>query len=240
MTAVQVYLCFLMDCTGSMQAWIDLAKNHIQTIISGTRSEFPNTEFRVAFLGYRDYGDTRQHIAFPFTSNLDRLGRDIARVDAEGGHDEAEDVAGGLQMVVNAFHDVPANAVRKVIHIADAPAHGMQFHSPIVTDRYSRGDPVGLNPLLFIRGLSERGIDYTFVKINDSTDTMIEQFHTSWMGNSVFQVLDLRPQHPERPMFVEDDMIEEPRVPGGEPPVLRALTATVSDSIRHYTASQDW
>lgn len=233
MSIVPVHLCFLMDCTGSMQAWIHAAKEQIHEMIALTQLEFPHTEFRVAFVGYRDYGDRQQHVVFRFTSDIRYLCLRISDIQAEGGNDVAEDVAGGLQIVLNMFHDIPAAGVRQVIHIADAPAHGMAFHDAAVSDRYPRGDPNGIDPMRSMNILGRRGIDYTFVKINPSTDTMITAFHNAWTADAGFRVIDLQP--PQRMREEDDDM-----VPGGEPMRLaHTISATVSESIRQYSASLD-
>lgn len=50
-------LALIMDCTGSMQSWIDDCKKClVDTIdmIVGTR---PDMKVRVAFVGYRDFKD---------------------------------------------------------------------------------------------------------------------------------------------------------------------------------------
>lgn len=213
-----------------MQSWIDIAKNHIQDMIAETRREFPDTEFRVAFVGYRDYGDTQLNIVIPFLQDLDELRLRISEVEAVGGSDHAEDVANGLLLAHNLFHTVPVDSVRQIVHIADAPAHGIQFHASYVTDRFPRGDPDGVDILQCIRDIS-RDIDYTFVKVHSCTNRMIEQFHSVWESNRLFRVLDLCSRQRE------DDPVAPETVPVA--PVLRAITATLSASISHYTSSQD-
>lgn len=233
---IQVHLCFLMDCTGSMQPWITDARSQIRTMITDTQQEFPNTEFHVGFMGYRDYGDSEQYIEIPFTRNMDDLLARIGQIHAEGGNDITEDVAGGLARVRLMFHDVPNDSVRHIIHIADAPPHGMQFHAPFESDRYPNGDPQGLDILQIVRDISQ-SIEYTFVKIDESTDTMLEQFHNVWMTPTRFRVVDLSS------LVQNPPPLRRPAVPGGEPdvrsPLGRIITTLVSDSVRDYNASQE-
>ena len=174
-----------------MGPWIQAAKDHMFEIVRKTQQETPNSEVRVAFVGYRDYGDRPHFISYSFR-NVDDVLDLIQDVDAFGGDDAAEDVAGGLLCARLLLWD--RNAVKSLIHIADAPAHGSQFHEPIVADRFPDGDPGYKNPLTFMNMFSEENIDYTFIKTNDSTDIMIKQFHNVYTGPGKFRVLDLRPQ----------------------------------------------
>ena len=99
-----IQLCFVMDCTGSMQDWIDTARDQIQTIIDQTRKEVEQgLTFEVGFIGYRDFGDAEQHIGIPWTRDIDGLRQRIGAIRADGGNDSAEDVAGGLMMAVEMF-----------------------------------------------------------------------------------------------------------------------------------------
>jgi hypothetical protein len=227
---VHVQLCFLMDCTGSMQMWIDAARNEIQTIVSATRQTYTEADIEVAFVGYRDYGDTVPSIVIPFMRDLDAMRVRISQITAVGGFDIAEDVAGGLRNAVELFEHTPRTHVRHIIHIADAPAHGMQFHTPSVSDRYPKGDPEGNNPLRWIREMARREIDYTILRINDSIDTMIDVFHTSYSASvATFRVLDFtETQAPPPTEDMSTISILSPMV-----------SQAVTDSITAWSSSQD-
>jgi hypothetical protein len=55
-------LCFVMDCTASMGPSIDAARAKINEVVASVRSEFQGlVAFNIAFVAYRDYGDTPQH-----------------------------------------------------------------------------------------------------------------------------------------------------------------------------------
>jgi hypothetical protein len=190
-TSIRVKICFVMDCTGSMEPWIEQAKTRITEITDNVSMDSPNARCTVGFVGYRDYGDREQAIVVPFQHPEDAMER-IQGVYADGGDDIAEDVAHGLQNALNM--DWSGADVRMIVHIADAPAHGFMYHSPLISDRYPRGDPAGLNPEDILQRLSSLDIDFTFVRINDSTDTMLEAFYNSYAHDGSFRVLDLRPQ----------------------------------------------
>jgi hypothetical protein len=149
----------------------------------------------------------------------------IQNVQAEGGDDRAEDVAHALEVAVH--QDWCDSDVKIVFHIADAPAHGMAFHSAGVSDRFPRGDPDGFDPRDFVEKMSFLDIHYTFVKIHPSTDTMLEVFHNCYSHGGTFNVIDLRTQDQRLDMFDQSDVLSA------------ELTRSITASITHYyTASQ--
>jgi hypothetical protein len=188
-----VKICFVMDCTESMGPWMQAAKDHIQELIYDARAMYENAQFEVAFVGYRDYGSTQQHVVHDFMGP-EELVRHIRPIAPAGGDDEAEDVAWGL------FHASQLTGghanVKMVYHIADAPAHGDFFTRGHVSDRYPEGDPKFLDPRQMIKEWSNQGYHYTFVRITRLTDTMVEHFHNVWVSGGTFRVIDLSRQGP--------------------------------------------
>ncbi len=55
-------LCFLMDCTGSMGAWIAQAKEKVCAIMESAMKIDKRVFPRVAFVGYRDICDGSQRL----------------------------------------------------------------------------------------------------------------------------------------------------------------------------------
>ena len=97
----------------------------------------------------------------------------LGGVSATGGGDTCEDVHGGLEAALNLSW---SSKSRCLIHIADAPAHGSRFHNGC-GDRYKdSGDPRGLQIEDLLGKVKRMGIDYTFGKINSSTDRMVDEF----------------------------------------------------------------
>jgi len=189
MTTVKI--AFLLDCTGSMEYWIQTAKTKISEIVGNVLDEHIDAFIEVGLVAYRDYGDRERFIIRDFTSP-DVLRELLGRISAEGGQDEAEDVAHAIRQCTGLSWE--SADVRMVFHIADAPAHGMAFHRPNVSDRFPQGDPSGVDPRVFLRTMSNDGFVYTFVKITSATDTMLDAFYNAWTGPGVFQVIDLTPQ----------------------------------------------
>lgn len=221
---INVKVCFVMDCTASMEPYIHQAKTRMVELVDNVRDQHPRAHILVSFVGYRDYGDEERMIVIPFQTARDTMAQ-IQGVQATGGDDTAEDVANGLERALH--QDWSECDVKVLFHIADAPAHGSTFHDMKVSDRYPSGDPDGLDPRDFVERMSFLNIHFTFVRIHDSTDTMIEEFYNCYTKGGTFKVIDLRPQARRR-------VVTDP----GEGLSL-ALTRSITDSItQHYTSSQ--
>lgn len=218
-----VQICFILDCTASMDPWIQAAKNQIMEIISKLRREYSEYRYEVALVGYRDFGDHERIILKDF-SDPKQIVNLLKQIKADGGDDEAEDVAGALHRVCDLSWKV-RDGICSIFHITDAPAHGMRFHAPELSDRYPRGDPYGMDPCEFLRKLSTLGIDYTFIKIKSSTDIMIRIFYETYTnhGTGEFQVIDLRPQVTN----TQDPTIML------TPSVLRSVTRSITQSTSY-------
>lgn len=133
---------------------------------------------KLAFVGYRDFGDRAQFEQLPFTDNVDEFRHFLARIHATGGDDGPEDVFGGLQKAVTLNWSM--NAGTKVMfHIADAPCHGNEFHAGI-RDNYPGGDPQGRTTSALFTSIRQLQIAYYFGKITPSTDKMIGKFSVAY------------------------------------------------------------
>jgi len=228
-SSVIVKIAFVLDCTGSMESWIHEAKTKIQEIVSSTRELHPNAEFEVALVAYRDYGDVVRRRIVDFTTPADVV-RVLRTIHAEGGDDAAEDVAGALERACSLTWG--ASDVRLIFHIADAPAHGIQFHSPRVSDRFPDGDPDGNDPMRSLRHLANMETDYTFVRITSSTDVMIDVFHATYTRHGGrFRVIDLHPQSYDGRFGPRRENMSELLSP--------AVTRIVSDAVTQHSASQE-
>lgn len=211
-----------MDCTSSMEPWIQAAKDQIRDILQS----FPHTNFQVAFVGYRDYGDEEPVVTIDFT-NVDSLLEKIRDVHAIGGDDIAEDVYTGMNVMMGL--DWTGCDIQCVFHIADAPPHGADFHSIWVSDNHINTPMYPITELL--ESMAQKKIDYTFIRINDSTDIMLERFHRAYKGPGNFKVVDLVEQ---------GRSLTPPRIRRRVTDSLTpAITRTIEDSITRYTCSQD-
>ena len=55
LACLQVDLCFVVDCTGSMQAWINSVKSGIKDLHDAMYRKYDGCDLRVAFVRYTDY-----------------------------------------------------------------------------------------------------------------------------------------------------------------------------------------
>ncbi|PNH01990.1 Alpha-protein kinase vwkA [Tetrabaena socialis] len=149
----QLDLVFVVDVTGSMQSSIDMVRNKIKQISERILEVHPRAVLRVAFIGYRDYGEetvVKDFMALSAANPLNRSGPSIraakdledfvswmGTVKAHGGDDTAEDVYTGLERAASL--NWTSQGGRLLIHIADAPCHGSIFHAPNISDSYPAG-----------------------------------------------------------------------------------------------------
>ena len=97
-------LCLLLDCTGSMGAWIQRSKDTLRDIIDGVKKTHNDLAVRVSFVGYRDLEHKERFSILDFTEDLEKVKAYIAKVDhvshlakgAKTHFDFPEDVQGGL------------------------------------------------------------------------------------------------------------------------------------------------
>jgi hypothetical protein len=179
--AESVDICFLADITYSMKPYVSKVKNVITAANTELRKIFPDIKLRSAFIGYGDYDKTGkrtkdQIIVKPFTSNVSEFEKNIEEIQFSGGGDEAEDVFGGLEQVPKLAW---LNSSRVLFHLADAPCHGQAYYDTktFKSDHHPKGDPKGLNIKELLKNIFDKGINYYFTRINDTTDIMIEAFN---------------------------------------------------------------
>jgi hypothetical protein len=181
-------LCFLIDCTGSMDPYIAQVKMKIDDLVDHCKMTFPDLVLKVAFVGYRDHCDKERIISLPFTGEIAHFKSFVSNVRAYGGGDAAEDVFGGLEEAGQLQWSAPN---RILFHVADAPCHGRQYHDDVL-DEYPNGDPRSLNAPDLLKVLEDKNVKYWFAKLTDKTDKMITKFRNLlWMPTMLQQVRTL-------------------------------------------------
>jgi hypothetical protein len=187
----KIEVAIVMDATASMQNWIDAACKTVLDAFSTLQNENPNSLFRLACVCYRDFGDEIPFIIEPFTEDISVVQNTIKNTIASGGSDQAEDIAGALEKVLQL--EWSKDTCKLILWVCDAPAHGNKYHLITVDDRYPKGDPKGLEPSEQIKELSLKGIDFTMFRINKSIDKMVEIFSSIYNVNEnvVFTLLDV-------------------------------------------------
>jgi len=165
-------VCFMMDCTGSMQPYIDRARNKVKEIIEEVKQQYPESEVKVGIVGYRDIGDYNQFEILPFTNDIPSAKTFLDKISASGGNDCPEDVNGGFQNVL--YKMQWEGQARMIVHIADAPCHGKTFHD--THDYHPNGHKDDIAWEVIFKHMVDNHMDYLFMKILPQTDKMFEKF----------------------------------------------------------------
>lgn len=168
MNPQSVQVCFVLDCTASMQPWIDAAKNKMVDTLERIREQYPEYSISAAFVGYRDFEDPEPFVRVHFTSDLQKVEESIMNVVADGGDDVCEDVAGAYRFVNGLDW---TSTVRCVFHITDAPNHGLEYHEEYIEDEHPLGHPY-IDLKDETQDLAHKNIDLTVFSVNRSTDMM--------------------------------------------------------------------
>ena len=161
-------LMFIMDCTGSMSAWIDKCQEELKNIIDTIKDSNPSSEVNIGFVGYRDHCDKERLVVHPFTQDIVKIKDFISKQKAFGGGDLPEDVVGGMNLALD--QDWKSKA-KYAILVADAPCHGKKYHDTYV-DSYPEGCPKGLVLEKIVEEYAKRDIILSAIGINNTTDKM--------------------------------------------------------------------
>lgn len=115
-------LLLVIDTTGSMTDELKYLQTELAAITASLHRTHPQLDVRVGLIAYRDVGDEYVTRSFALTEDLAGLRRDLAAQQALGGGDYPE-------AVQQAFADANRaewrkDAVKALLHVADAPPHG--------------------------------------------------------------------------------------------------------------------
>lgn len=194
-----VDMCFLIDCTGSMEKFIDNAKSKIKQISSTIQTKF-NATLRVAIVGYRDLCDKQPVEVMPFTTNESQWINFLNALEATGGGDAAEDIFSGYEQILKLQWQ---NKTRVLIHIIDAPQHGKLFTDGICGDDYAENmseDDIKTAVENYMRLIVKKNIDYYLLEVTPAltkkmTSLLKEMYDKNKTKNTPFAVhsLDTNP-----------------------------------------------
>jgi hypothetical protein len=156
-------LVFVQDCTGSQGSYISSATKNIQLIcenIFQSGKLQSREDLRVGLVAYRDHppqDHTYVTRNFGFSSDIDKVHRDLSSLYASGGGDGPEAVTAALAEALKM--DWNERASKMIVLIADAPPHGIGEYG----DGFDDGSPDGNDPLDLARQMATRGITLFFV-----------------------------------------------------------------------------
>ncbi|KAF8272198.1 elongation factor-2 kinase [Lactarius quietus] len=151
-------LVFVQDCTGSQGSYISSATKNIQLIcenIFQSGKLQSREDLRVGLVAYRDHppqDHTYVTRNFGFSSDIDKVHRDLSSLYASGGGDGPEAVTAALAEALKMGWNERAS--KMIVLIADAPPHGIGEYG----DGFDDGSPDGNDPLVLARQMATRGI----------------------------------------------------------------------------------
>lgn len=189
---MKIKICFIVETTYKMTPHLYDVQCGMEEMVNRVCFYNQHAEVLVAMVTYRDYKDCDQigvvdwTPAGEFFENWQDLVTE-SRVAWFNENDTA-DVAGGINCAVNL--DWSADS-RLVYHYGISPAHGRQFYSDDVWDKFPNGDPQGRDLLADVHKFSCMPADYTFFRINSLVDTMLSLMDEAYTGGGIFMVEDL-------------------------------------------------
>jgi len=183
-------ICFVIDITGSMEAYIEGAKASINGIIdqmkrSLERLNASEDTLKFAVVGYRDHPPQEETFVTKvcdFTSGAEAT-LFLNDLTASGGGDHAEAVLDGIYDGLNNVK-WREKSEKFLYLVIDAPPHGVRFKS--FYDDFPDGCPCGYSEVTMLPQLRDMKIHFTILKINDCLDDMIQIF-SQYCNITVFQ-----------------------------------------------------
>lgn len=124
----KLFVLFVIDATSSMRsALVRVRRNTIRMAKSFQRQYNNRLQVKYGVVAYRDpvdqpVADKHEICAF---GDLSKFNDFIKKIEADGGGDDPEDVAGALENAYSIVSSVPDGATLYMAHITDQTAHGM-------------------------------------------------------------------------------------------------------------------
>jgi hypothetical protein len=181
----QVDLAFVVDTTGSMGAFIGVARQHMIAMLrSLTDAAETPPDLRLAVVEYRDHPpQDRTFVARPhaFETNLARCQKVINGLKPDGGGDAPEAVYDGLEAACVRL-DWRPHSCRLAVLVGDSPPHGTGCGG----DGFRNGCPCGLTAERVTALLEQKGITLYALGL---TATVRKSFTplATWTGGEYFE-----------------------------------------------------
>jgi hypothetical protein len=120
-------LALVIDTTGSMSDELRYLQAELDSITATLRRDHPRLDIRIGLVVYRDQGDEYVTRHFALTGDVSALRAKLAAQQANGGGDYPEAVQQAFADA-NRF-DWRRDAVKVLLHVADAPPHADRMGS---------------------------------------------------------------------------------------------------------------
>ena len=185
---------FCIDVTGSMSSYIERSKKVITNMIT----YFSQSEEKPFYgvVAYRDHPPEETS----FITMIEPLGdaekalEFVKNLKAQGGGDSPEAVLQGLLESIEKINwrniEDPVKTYKKLlIHVADAPPHGKDFHASSLDDHWPEGCPSGITMEQLAKAMNTNGIHYHFCRLNNSTDVMQQKFEKEFKNCEIIDLV---------------------------------------------------
>jgi hypothetical protein len=184
-------LTFLLDCTGSMGPYIELARDKIRemmsTIVANQNKKLAEVYggsglFKlysyVSIIGYRDFSDPIQFEHLLPTSDINDAIKALESIKVSGGGDIPEDILGAiaLYMQSSAFpvHGTPAyqHITNALVLVADAPGHGAFMNGGCADNHANPQDEQTM--IDYLNQLKMNNVDLICLQLHHSMQQTVE------------------------------------------------------------------
>ena len=125
---IKFNILFVFDITSSMEKHIRYFEKNFNSIFEKIKMNCPLSLIYTGFIGYKDINDLElgdEYVDIEFTLYHNKLKEKIKNIQAEGGDDIPEDVAGAFGMALNKKWN---NGTNIIFLVTDAPCHGTKYH----------------------------------------------------------------------------------------------------------------
>jgi myosin protein heavy chain len=172
----------ILDVTSSMEEYLNKFKIEFRTMIDNLMGKYHKALVYVGFIGYRDLNDIAlgdDYIDIDFTVNYDKLENEIKKIEADGGDDIPEDVAGAFEM---ALKKKWRGDTKVALLITDSPCHGAEFHnSNEIKDDYDDDSNIKEK----IHEFKDKNISLICFELSKNTAKMFEKFEEEYNSQEI-------------------------------------------------------
>ena len=174
-------ILIMLDITSSMEDYINKFKEQYTLMIENLTKECPEALFYVSFIGYKDLNDKElgdDYICIDFTTNYEKIGDIIQKIEPDGGGDIPEDVAGAFELGLKLNWK---SNTKIAFLITDSPCHGAQYHDLNQNEKEEIDDYFDENTNErkmedIIKDFSTKCISLFCLNLSKNTSKMFEKF----------------------------------------------------------------
>ena len=173
-------LLFIIDSTNSTNPYLENIKGNLNRMLKNISDNCPTATIYIGFIGYTDFNEIElgeEYIDIELTEDKEEINQKIKDLEAHGGGDEAEDLAGAFELSLNKKWK---GFSRFAILATDAPCHGIEFHSPEIEDNYKNGDPKGRDIKELVKKFAENNISLFCIRLTNTTEMMFNIFEANY------------------------------------------------------------